>query len=49
MVLHRPIEPAPEIGNVEAGTHRRGQKPSGAACAGMPEVGNGATRHRAVD
>jgi len=25
---------------------RRGQKQSGAACAGMPEVGNGANRHR---
>ena len=28
---------------------RRGQKQSSAACAGMPEVGNGANRHRPVD
>jgi transposase len=28
---------------------RRGQKPSGAACAGMPEVGFGAHRHRPID
>jgi transposase len=28
---------------------RRGQKQSGAACAGMLEVGNGANRHRPVD
>jgi transposase len=28
---------------------RRGQKQSGAACAGMPEVGNGANRHRPID
>ena len=28
---------------------RRGQKQSGAACAGMPEVGNGANRHRPVE
>src|SRR5262252_4381970 len=28
---------------------RRGQKHSGAACAGMPEVGNGANRHRPVE
>jgi transposase len=28
---------------------RRGQKQSGAACAGMPETGFGANRHRPVD
>ena len=28
---------------------RRGQKCSGAACAGMPETGFGAYRHRPVD
>jgi transposase len=28
---------------------RRGQKQSGATCAGMPEVGYGANRHRPVD
>jgi hypothetical protein len=28
---------------------RRGQKQSGAACAGMPEVGNGANRHLPVE
>jgi hypothetical protein len=28
---------------------RRGQKQSGAACAGMLEVANGANRHRPVD
>jgi len=28
---------------------RRGQKQSGAVCAGVPEVGNGANRHRPVD
>jgi hypothetical protein len=28
---------------------RRGQRHSGAACAGMLEVGNGANRHRPVD
>jgi transposase len=28
---------------------RRGQKQSGAACAGMPETGYGANRHRAID
>jgi len=28
---------------------RRGQKQSGAVCAGMPEVGNGANRHRPVE
>jgi len=28
---------------------RRGQKQSGAACAGVPEVGYGANRHRPVD
>ena len=28
---------------------RRGQKQSGAACAGMPEIGFGAVRHRPVD
>jgi hypothetical protein len=28
---------------------RRGQKQSGAACAGMLEVANGVNRHRPVD
>jgi hypothetical protein len=28
---------------------RRGQKQSGAVCAGMPEVGYGANCHRPVD
>jgi len=28
---------------------RRGQKQSGAVCAGMPEVGNDANRHRPVE